>query len=46
MFFIFGKEERAVEAEVEDKVEIGNIYAIGFVPATIGLRCNKQLRYH
>ena len=46
MFLIFGKEQGAIAAEVEDKAEIGNILGIEFIPATIGVRCNNQLKYH
>ena len=46
MFLLFGKEQGAVEGEVEAKAEIGKIYAIKFVPTTNGFRCNKQLKCH
>ena len=44
MFLILGKEEGAIEAELEAKVDIGNIHAIGFESATIRFRFNKKLK--
>ena len=44
VFLILGKEEGAIEAELEAKVDIGNIHAIGFESATIRFRFNKKLK--